>query len=34
MVKNVMPWIYVIEHLNRKEIGGTFYGRELQEINK
>ena len=34
MVKNVMPWIYVIEDLNRKEIGGTIYGRELQEINK
>ena len=28
--KNTVPWTYVINYLNGKEIIGTFYGKELQ----
>ena len=30
-VKNTVPWTYVINDLNGKEIVGTFYQSELQE---
>ena len=32
-VKNTVPWTYVIDDLNGEEIMGTFYEKELQEIN-
>ena len=30
-VKNTVPWTYVINDLNREEIVGTFYKKELQQ---
>ena len=34
-VKNTVPWTYVINDLNDKEIIGTFHEKEQQtEINK
>ena len=33
-VKNTVPWTYVITDLKGKEIVGTFYKKELQEINQ
>ena len=33
-VKNTMPWAYVINDLNGKEIVGTFYEKELQKTNQ
>ena len=33
-VKNTVPWKYVINDLNGKEIAGTFYKRELQKTNQ
>ena len=33
-VKNIVPWIYVINDLNGDEIIGTFYEKELQKTNK
>ena len=33
-IKNTVPWIYVINDLNRKEITGTFYEKELQKTNQ
>ena len=30
-VKNAVPWTYVINDLNGKEITGTFYEKELQK---
>ena len=33
-IKNIVPWIYVISHLNSKKIVGTFYEKELQKIKK
>ena len=32
--KNTVPWTYVINYLNGKEIFGTFYGKELQGTNQ
>ena len=32
-VKNTVPWAYVIEDINGKEIVEMFYGIELQKIN-
>ena len=32
-IKNTVPWIYVINDLNGEEIIGTFYEKELQNIN-
>ena len=32
-VKNTVPWTYVINDLNGKEIIGTFYEKELQKTN-
>ena len=32
-IKNTVPWTYVINDLNGKEITGTFYERELQKTN-
>ena len=29
-----MPWTYVISDLNREEIVGTFYKKELQKTNQ
>ena len=31
--KNSVPWTYVINDLNGKEIIGTFYEKELQKTN-
>ena len=33
-IKNTVPWIYVINDLNGKEIIGTFYESELQKTNQ
>ena len=33
-IKNTVPWTYVINDLNGKEIAGTFYEKELQKANK
>ena len=33
-VKNTVPWTYVINDLNGKEIIGTFYEKELQKTNQ
>ena len=32
--KNIVPWTYVINDLNGKEIIGAFYGKELQKTNQ
>ena len=33
-VRNTVPWTYIINDLNGKEIIGTFYKKELQKTNK
>ena len=33
-IKNTIPWTYVINDLNGKEIIGTFYEKELQKTNQ
>ena len=33
-IKNIVPWTYVINDLNGKEITGTFYEKELQKTNQ
>ena len=33
-VKNTVPWRYIINDLNGKEIIGTFYEKELQKTNQ
>ena len=33
-IKNTVPWTYVINDLNGKEIVGTFYEKKLQKINQ
>ena len=33
-VKNTVPWTYIINDLNREEIVGTFYEKELQKTNQ
>ena len=33
-IKNTVPWTYVINGLNREEIIGTFYEKELQKTNQ
>ena len=33
-IKNIVPWTYVISHLNSKKIVGTFYEKEFQKIKK
>ena len=33
-IKTTVPWTYVINNLNSKEIIGTFYEKELQSTNK
>ena len=33
-IKNTVPWTYVINDLNREEIMGTFYEKELQKTNQ
>ena len=33
-IKNTVPWTYVISDLNREEIVGSFYGKELQKTNQ
>ena len=32
--KNTVPWTYLIEHLNGKEIVGTFYKKGLHKTNQ
>ena len=33
-IKNTVPWSYVLNDLNGKEIVGTFYENELQKTNQ
>ena len=33
-IKNTVPWTYVINDLNGKEIIGSFYEKELQKTNQ
>ena len=33
-VKNTVPWTYVVNDVNGEEITGTFYEKELQEIDQ
>ena len=33
-IKNTVPWTYVISNLNREEVVGTFYKKELQKTNQ
>ena len=33
-IKNTVPWIYIINDLNREEIIVTFYEKELQKANQ
>ena len=33
-IKNTVPWTYIINDLNGKEITGTFYENELQKTNQ
>ena len=33
-VKNTVPWTYIINDLNGKEIVGTLYEKELQKTNQ
>ena len=33
-VENTVPWIYVISDLNREEIVGIFYEKQLQKTNR
>ena len=33
-IKNTVPWTYVINDLNREEVIGTFYEKELQKNNQ
>ena len=33
-IKNAVPWTYAINGLNREEIIGTFYEKELQKTNQ
>ena len=33
-VKNTAPWIYIISDLNKEEIIGSFYEKELQKTNQ
>ena len=33
-IKNTVPWTYLINDLNSKEIIGTFYEKELQKTNQ
>ena len=34
MIKNTVPWTYVISDLKSEEIFGTFYKKELQKPNE
>ena len=34
VIKNTVPWTYVINDLNGEEITGTFYEKELQKTNQ
>ena len=33
-VKNTVPWTYVIHDLNKEQIAGTFFEKELQKKKK
>ena len=33
-IKNTVPWTYVLNNLDGKEIIGTFYENELQKTNQ
>ena len=34
VIKNTVPWTYVIEDLNGKKVVGTFYEKEIQMTNQ
>ena len=34
LLKNTIPWTYVINDLNGEEIVGPFYEKELQKTNQ
>ena len=34
IIKNTVPWTYVISDLNREEIVGSAYEKELQKTNQ
>ena len=34
LLKNTVPWTYVISDLNEEEIVGSFYKKELQKTNQ
>ena len=34
IIKNTVPWTYVISDLNGEEIVGSFYEKELQKTNQ
>ena len=34
MLKNTVPWTYVIKDLNGEDIVGTYYEKELQKRNQ
>ena len=31
-IKNTVPWTYVVSDMNREEIAGSFYEKELEQI--
>ena len=33
-IKNTVPWTYLINYLNREELIGVFYEKELQKTNE
>ena len=33
-IKNTVPWTYLINYLNREELIGAFYEKELQKTNE
>ena len=33
-IKNIVPWIYVINHLSGEEITGSFYEKELRKASQ
>ena len=34
VIKNTVPWTYVISDINGEEITGTFYEKELQKTSQ
>ena len=33
-IKNIVPWTYVVNHLNGEEITGSFYEKESQKTSQ